>query len=214
MNTIRRSLAVLAGGVVVVCGAVYLVKTQRESERRYESLRLEMEELRQVGATSAQRVLQPQIVRLIERTEKTQDPPKGNGTDERVQKAEESKRPKAEMTGLEMAGKFRNAFAMEQKDPAWSADTEKKVSATFSDKLKEGSLIQSLECHSTMCLVELQYKTLQQFQDFVHDALVHSDPRSRLWGPTSAFVVDTDASGGVSAMVALAREGNELPPTE
>jgi len=173
-----------------------------------------MEELRQVGATSSQRVLQPQIVRLIERTEKTQDPPKGNGTDERVQKAEESKRPKAEMTGLEMAGKFRNAFAMEQKDPAWSADTEKKVSATFSDKLKEGSLIQSLECHSTMCLVELQYKTLQQFQDFVHDALVHSDPRSRLWGPTSAFVVDTDASGGVSAMVALAREGNELPPTE
>jgi hypothetical protein len=103
---------------------------------------------------------------------------------------------------------------MEQKDPNWSADTEKNVSATFSKKLEEGSLLQSLECRSTMCLVELHHRSLQQFQRFVNDALMYSDLKSRFWGPASALVVDTEASGGVSAVVTLAREGHELPPTE
>jgi hypothetical protein len=213
MNAMKRSLAVLAGAVVVF-GVVYLVKAHRESEKAYEALRLEMAELRQADSTNARQVLQPQIVRIVEKAEETQGTPKGGGTDERAPRAEEPKPAKAEMSGLEMAGKLRDSFATEQKDPNWSADTEEKVSATFSRKLQEGSLIRSLECRSTMCLVELQQKTLEQFQKFVDGALIHTGGEPQFWGPASAFVVDTGPSGEVSVMVALAREGHELPSTD
>jgi hypothetical protein len=120
-----------------------------------------------------------------------------------------------EMSRLQTAEALKQALASQSRDPKWSTETERRLTATFSKRLPEGSTMRNLQCGSSMCLLELQQKTEAQFQQFVHNALVNYVPDgtddAKFWGEATALISNRADSGEVSALVAVARDGQELP---
>lgn len=204
--------------VVVACGvgalgAFYGVGEHRASERRYQTLKAELDDLRETPQRSVEQILQPQVVQDAKKPEEHRIAGRNEEEEEPVPKTD-SPAP-AQISPEEFraarSDALRSSFTMEQKDPAWSGDTEKKVAAKFSNKLPEGSQVQKVECRSSMCIIQMRHKTLQDFRAFVDATLMHPDDDARPWGPSEALVETEGESGELSVVVALARAGHELP---
>ncbi len=54
-----------------------------------------------------------------------------------------------------------STYRQEQRDPAWSAEAEKHLTATARAALPRGSQILSVACHTTMCLMEVAHADAQ-----------------------------------------------------
>jgi hypothetical protein len=214
MDTIKRFFGLLAVGAVLFSGGVYLFGAHRDSETKHEVLKLGKVELPQAALTDVRRISPPNFARAVEMAEETEGTANMAETAALAPSLEHPKPSEIELSHREMAGKLRSILAQEHKDPNWSADTEKKLTVLFSKKLPEGSLVSYLECGSSMCLVELQQKTAAQFRQFMRDALINSRSSgddAKSWGAARGFITNSSDSGGVSAFVALARDGNDFP---
>ncbi len=216
MEKSKALLAVLVGGAVLVAGAAYLAREHGISERKFGDLRRELDELRQSTSASVQHPSPPQIVRLIEKTERVvEGAPHSEDAHEHALKQDVPDPDLMEMSRLQTAEALKQALASQSRDPKWSTETERRLTATFSKRLPEGSTMRNLQCGSSMCLLELQQKTEAQFQQFVHNALVNYVPDgtddAKFWGEATALISNRADSGEVSALVAVARDGQELP---
>lgn len=96
------------------------------------------------------------------------------------------------------------AFGQEDIDPQWRADATRKLDAAIRDRLPTGSRLGSIECHTTMCRVEVFHHDPNAGQAFVMDAF-------RDW-PGSLFVAkDRQERGEHVVTIIASREGHELP---
>ena len=102
------------------------------------------------------------------------------------------------------------AFFREAADREWSAGTRNTIEKKASAMLPEGASIDSVECRSSFCRVEMTYKDLTDFRNFTQNAYVHG---THIWsGPTlTVLVSDAQGKGPPVSIAYLAREGHELP---
>lgn len=96
------------------------------------------------------------------------------------------------------------AFGQEDIDPQWKVEATRKLDAAVRDRLPTGSRLGSIECHTTMCRVEVFHHDPHGAQAFVMDAF-------RDWRG-SLFVAKDRQEGGEHVVTIIAsREGHELP---
>jgi hypothetical protein len=96
------------------------------------------------------------------------------------------------------------AFAQEPVDPRWSDEAVHKLDAAVREHLPKGSRLGSIQCHTTMCQVDVFHTDPGVAQRFLMDAFLS-------W-PGSLFVAKERNEQGEHAMTIIAsREGHEPP---
>lgn len=96
------------------------------------------------------------------------------------------------------------AFGQESTDPHWSADATRKLDVAIRDHLPKGSRLGAIECHTTMCQVEVFHTDPSASQMFLMNAF-------RSW-PGSLFVAkDREEQGEHAVTIIASREGHEPP---
>ena len=102
-------------------------------------------------------------------------------------------------------------FARERPDPGWAYDAQRTAEARIVGAIPKTSEVRSIECRASMCRIETAHQDLDQYQQFVHRALM--DPETKLWnGGFFATLLGEPAEGRVTTVAYLARDGEALPP--
>jgi hypothetical protein len=96
------------------------------------------------------------------------------------------------------------AFGHEGIDSHWSGDAARKLETSIRDRLPQGSHLGSVECHSTMCRIEVYHVEPNGVQTFIMDAF-------RDWGGSLFVAKDRVEQGEHVATIIASREGHELP---
>lgn len=96
------------------------------------------------------------------------------------------------------------AFGQERVDPAWSAEAALKLEAAVRGHLPPGSRLSSIQCHTTMCQIEMADHDANSGPALVMNAF-------RDW-PGSLFLAKDRQEGGEHVVTIIAsRDGHELP---
>lgn len=103
----------------------------------------------------------------------------------------------------------RRAFASERMDSSWSTSAASQVKTALSAHLPEGTVIGSVECHTTLCSIETQHKGNEAYHMFVRATL--TGELQGLWASNWSATITQEDADGVSAQVFIAREGYGLP---
>ncbi|HEY0987512.1 MAG TPA: hypothetical protein VGD80_10695, partial [Kofleriaceae bacterium] len=106
------------------------------------------------------------------------------------------------------------AFADQARDESWAA----RVRTSLGERLDAvsrslGSSLRDIECRSTMCRVEMQYRDGDASRQFV--ARAFTAPEDRAWnGPVLYMPARMGSDGSLVVVMYLAREGTALVKQE
>jgi len=100
-------------------------------------------------------------------------------------------------------------FAEQPRDDAWAHAAEDTIESRLSAH-GAGAKLQSVECHASLCRVEVRYQDTATYHQLAGSTL--KDPNKRVWAGDSFSVPTEGAQGELIVVSYLAREGEPLPP--
>jgi hypothetical protein len=101
-------------------------------------------------------------------------------------------------------------FSQEVSDPAWSRSGERTVTEMLRP-VTGNSVLESIECRSSLCRVKARHPTEADFQGFI-DGLVNATRGA--WRGALISVRDPSTDGVIRNTVFLSKEGHEVPRLE
>lgn len=215
-----KSTTVLLG--VALCVAMAVAYLDRRATRReVADLRSELERVSQTASESAlatpRLVAVPVAVPVARDVTPTSSP--SNAAPQPPSAARlEPARPQRQPTRIESFAPIRRGletvFQAERVDPAWAAGARSLAENGLAAHLPEGSRLTAIECKATVCRIESVHGGYQQASKFVRDAV--SQPENRPWpgGLAAGTIAEDAATGQVTMLIFLLREGVDLPPME
>ena len=103
-------------------------------------------------------------------------------------------------------------FAEQSADPSWARAAEDTIEDKLRGQLPQGSTIQSVECHASICRIETLHGDSNAYEQFLADAF--KDPSKRIWsGDAFSQELSQGTQGELVVVSYLAREGGSLPAT-
>jgi hypothetical protein len=97
-----------------------------------------------------------------------------------------------------------NAYGKEARDPAWSPEAARKLNEIVRQTLPDSSRLVSLECRTTMCLVEVRHKDEETSQSWLRTSF-HD------W-PGAIFVARGDEEDGAFLQTLIPIKPDTVPP--
>ncbi|MCC6555188.1 MAG: hypothetical protein IT372_19660 [Polyangiaceae bacterium] len=114
------------------------------------------------------------------------------------------------LTDEDMRTAIEDIFAADAQDPIWSAEAQRRAQRGLTRALPEGSTALSVRCGGSMCRIETQHHSMDDYRRFVERAFL--DSTTSLWnGGMFSSVVDGSDGGEVTVVSYLARDGQPLP---
>jgi len=108
----------------------------------------------------------------------------------------------------ELSAHVESVFLREARDPHWTLQVRRSLEEQLVALPEGGATLHSLECHASLCRLELLHPNEEQYQRFMLQAL-HGQS---LWkGATLTTLKENVASGGRVTVSYLTREGDPLP---
>jgi hypothetical protein len=108
----------------------------------------------------------------------------------------------------EFSAHVESAFLREAEDPHWTREVRRSLEEQLAARPEGGAALHSLECHVSLCRLELLHPGEEQYQRFMLQAL-HGQS---FWkGATLTTRKENVASGGIMTVSYLMREGEPLP---
>lgn len=206
----RSRLVIIAAGAIAVIGMWSVLDgraDQQASQRQLRQLQANLEQMRAELRRRPDAALGPDAttVRDVASLARREARDEAQRTIEEQPATEETKpsRPPPVSFEQSQAAVF-EAFGRENEDPQWSAEAARKLSAAVGEHLSKGGRLGSIECHRTMCQIEVFHADPAASQMFVMEAF-------RSW-PGSLFVAKDRQDHGEHVVTVIAsREGHELP---
>lgn len=96
------------------------------------------------------------------------------------------------------------AFGQESADPQWSAVATHKLEATLRAHLPKGSRLSTIECHTTMCQVQVLHTDPVAARDFLLQGFGD-------WPGSLLVTEDRQEPNGQAVTILASREGHEPP---
>lgn len=205
----RFKILILAAAAVAVAATLWVV-TDRPSDQQasqIQQLRANIDELkgelrhRSVGGIGASASASSDVVSLARREARAEAQraieDQATGDDSRPARPPPVTVEQSQTAVLE-------AFGEETSDPHWSADAARKLQAALREHLPKGSRLGSIECHTTMCQIEVVHTDANASQMVLVNAF-------RDW-PGSLFIAKDRQDHGENLVTIIAsREGHEPP---
>ena len=113
-----------------------------------------------------------------------------------------------EVNGTDIVNLQREVFLREPRDLSWSDRATTQVAAALAGHLPEGASLGKVECRMTMCSVELQYRDVGSYDEFVRSTIAGN---SDLWAAPISAIITSQDEHQVRAQLFVAREGHVLP---
>jgi hypothetical protein len=108
--------------------------------------------------------------------------------------------------------KFEDKFSNERPDPGWAAGAESTLKQKIAATLPEGSKVDAIECHASMCRIETTHENMDRFRQFTTGAFM--DPKNKVWNGeffTSPLGDPPKDGEKLTTVTYVAREGQDLP---
>ncbi len=102
-------------------------------------------------------------------------------------------------------------FAGQSVDPSWAPAAEDTLQYGLGDQLPSGSVIQSVECHTSICRIETVHNNSEDYEQFL---TTFKDPNNRIWsGDASSQELTQGPHGDRVVVTYFSREGEPLATT-
>lgn len=141
-------------------------------------------------------------------TAESQPPPSGSGST-----AEENNRPAGakptpgQPSIQEISDTRLQVFNNEPIDAVWQREAEVVALRQISSGLPAGATAGRLECRSTMCRVEVSYKDVESYKEYLKTSITNAD---RPWkGGVMGGLIEKNADGSVRAEHYYVRPGSD-----
>lgn len=214
-------------GVVAVGGFLWdRSETQQQLARLRTELGARHEQdagARRRVATLANDVRLPLLARLTRESAPRQAEieaaePASSESSRAAQEAEPGKERPSGGNGVGDEARLRDSLeerlVVEDADPTWTVDAERRAESQFEAKLPPGSQVDAVECSATVCRIETTHDDGSAASSFVRSSLGATEDRpwngSFVVGPVETLERD----GTVRLAVYLMREEHELPAGE
>ncbi|MCY1074122.1 hypothetical protein [Archangium lansingense] len=110
-------------------------------------------------------------------------------------------------TPREISDHVEEVFYQEPSDPQWEASAVQGLRDRLTTLLPEKAQVRSLECHSSLCRLELSFSEEEQLQRFMSG----QTQGEGLWKGASMTFREENTGAEVVAVSYLVREGHSLP---
>lgn len=130
------------------------------------------------------------------------NPPRGGGADPLPPRA------LGEPSRVRTAEQYAARFASEAKDATWAPAAEHLARVRLQDVLRDGSILHSVECKTSMCRIESEHKSETIHQAFLRAAFVDAP---RPWNG-ALFIAPSEGQQAMRVLF-IWREGYDPPST-
>jgi hypothetical protein len=111
----------------------------------------------------------------------------------------------------EIRDRFAVFFTSERVDTAWSRGAAEALTKGAQAVLPGGSRLHRVECRETLCRVEIEHASADEFRTFVQSAFFENETRISKSGFFASALDEPSLGGPVTAIAYVAREGKGLP---
>ncbi len=107
----------------------------------------------------------------------------------------------------EVTQHIETTFYSEAMDTAWAREVRQGLQEKLASLLSKGSSIGSLECHSSLCRIELRHPDEEQYQQFMQ----RMAQGGTFWKGASMTYRSEEDGRNIATISYLAREGHAMP---
>jgi hypothetical protein len=113
----------------------------------------------------------------------------------------------------QMRAQLQAAFLRDAPDAAWTDEMKRDLEAEARKALPAGSLLKSLECHSSLCRMETSHADEASYTAFIHN-LVGATWTQKLRGPMMSTRAGDDTPGAEHRMVSFFSRSGWFPTSD